>query len=252
MFAVEKNPNALVTLQGRNAREWGGQVTIVASDMREWRSNGGVLADIVVSELLGSFGDNELSPECLDGAAAFMQPDAISIPVSYTSFFAPVLSTRLHQEAASGSAPAALETPYVVMLRSAHLLATPQPCFTFHHPNERAASSGVVNNDRHTSLSFAIDAPAMCHGFAGFFESVLYGNVLMSILPSTHSPGMFSWFPIYFPLVTPVSLAKDSTLDVSLWRRSDRKRVWYEWALTGPLVLSKIHNADGKSSAIGL
>lgn len=24
-------------------------------------------ADIIVSELLGSFGDNELSPECLDG-----------------------------------------------------------------------------------------------------------------------------------------------------------------------------------------
>ena len=24
--------------------------------------------DILVSELLGSFGDNELSPECLDGA----------------------------------------------------------------------------------------------------------------------------------------------------------------------------------------
>lgn len=25
-------------------------------------------ADILVSELLGSWGDNELSPECLDGA----------------------------------------------------------------------------------------------------------------------------------------------------------------------------------------
>jgi hypothetical protein len=29
-------------------------------------------ADIMVSELLGSFGDNELSPECLDGAQAFL------------------------------------------------------------------------------------------------------------------------------------------------------------------------------------
>lgn len=33
---------------------------------------GGVQADIMVSELLGSFGDNELSPECLDGAQAFL------------------------------------------------------------------------------------------------------------------------------------------------------------------------------------
>ena len=30
-------------------------------------------ADILVSELLGSFGDNELSPECLDGASRFLK-----------------------------------------------------------------------------------------------------------------------------------------------------------------------------------
>jgi hypothetical protein len=35
-----------------------------------------------VSELLGSFGDNELSPECLDGAQRFLKPDGISIPSS--------------------------------------------------------------------------------------------------------------------------------------------------------------------------
>lgn len=32
------------------------------------------------SELLGSFGDNELSPECLDGAQRFLRPDGVSIP----------------------------------------------------------------------------------------------------------------------------------------------------------------------------
>ena len=30
-------------------------------------------ADILVTELLGSFGDNELSPECLDGAVRFLK-----------------------------------------------------------------------------------------------------------------------------------------------------------------------------------
>lgn len=30
-------------------------------------------ADILASELLGSFGDNELSPECLDGAQRFLK-----------------------------------------------------------------------------------------------------------------------------------------------------------------------------------
>lgn len=31
------------------------------------------LVDILISELLGSFGDNELSPECLDGAQRFLK-----------------------------------------------------------------------------------------------------------------------------------------------------------------------------------
>lgn len=33
-------------------------------------------ADIMVSELLGSFGDNELSPECLDGAMRFLKRES--------------------------------------------------------------------------------------------------------------------------------------------------------------------------------
>ena len=32
-------------------------------------------ADILVSELLGSFSDNELSPECIDGAQEFLKGD---------------------------------------------------------------------------------------------------------------------------------------------------------------------------------
>ncbi len=32
--------------------------------------------DILVSELLGSFGDNELSPECLDGAMRFLKGES--------------------------------------------------------------------------------------------------------------------------------------------------------------------------------
>jgi protein arginine N-methyltransferase 5 len=49
------------------------------------------------------------------------------------------------------------------------------------------------------------DAPgALLHGFAGYFDSVLYKDVHLSIYPPTHTPNMFSWFPIFFPLRTPV------------------------------------------------
>jgi hypothetical protein len=38
-------------------------------------------ADILVSELLGSFGDNELSPECLDGAQRFLKEGGVRVYV---------------------------------------------------------------------------------------------------------------------------------------------------------------------------
>lgn len=50
---------------------WGEQVEVICQDMRDWEAP--EKADILVSELLGSFGDNELSPECLDGAQRFLK-----------------------------------------------------------------------------------------------------------------------------------------------------------------------------------
>lgn len=68
-------------------------VTIVAADMRHWEAP--QQADILVSELLGSFGDNELSPECLDGAQKFVKDGGVSIPQSYTSFLQPITTAKL-------------------------------------------------------------------------------------------------------------------------------------------------------------
>lgn len=44
---------------------WGDLVEVVLCDMRLWEAL--EKADILVSELLGLFGDNEFFSECLDG-----------------------------------------------------------------------------------------------------------------------------------------------------------------------------------------
>lgn len=59
------------SLQERKEIEWGDRVTLLFGDMRA--IDVPEKADIIVSELLGSFGDNELSPECLDGAMRFLK-----------------------------------------------------------------------------------------------------------------------------------------------------------------------------------
>ena len=84
-------------------------MTVAPADMRSWAAP--ELADILVSELLGSFGDNELSPECLDGAQRFLKPGGISIPAAYTSFLQPVTASKLWNDAKARALRAALIPP---------------------------------------------------------------------------------------------------------------------------------------------
>uniref|UniRef100_A0A3P9H1A5 Protein arginine N-methyltransferase 5 n=3 Tax=Oryzias TaxID=8089 RepID=A0A3P9H1A5_ORYLA len=248
VYAVEKNPNAVITLENWRFEEWGDRVTVVSSDMREWEAP--EKADIIVSELLGSFGDNELSPECLDGAQHFLKDDGVSIPCSYTSFLAPLSSSKLYNEVRGcrerdKSPECHFETPYVVRLHNFHELADPKPCFTFTHPKKD------MNNNRYQCLRFSVGCNSVLHGFAGYFETTLYKDVTLSIKPETHSPGMFSWFPILFPLKQPISIARDDEIAVRFWRCNNGKKVWYEWAVTEP-TCSAIHNPAGRSYTIGL
>ncbi|RUS14777.1 arginine N-methyltransferase 5, partial [Jimgerdemannia flammicorona] len=292
VYAVEKNPNALVTLQNMKAEQWGDQVTVVFTDMRRWKAP--EKCDILVSELLGSFGDNELSPECLDGAQKFLKRKSytyildrvyhwdadnaggISIPASYTAYVTPLSSSKLHSEVAAYKDLAHFETPYVVMFQSVAELADPQPLWRFDHPNCREVPddpdeasmvlSSNLHNVRHTHVTFDSAHAMTVHGVAGYFESVLYDDVIISIHPNTHSPGMFSWFPIFFPLRAPLAVPKGAIVEVDFWRLTDGKKVWYEWCVQtrlevseGPeggkrvvrLTTSPIHNVSGRSSWIG-
>ncbi|KAA0718812.1 Protein arginine N-methyltransferase 5 [Triplophysa tibetana] len=244
----EEQMETNVHLENWKFEEWGDQVTVVSCDMREWTAP--EKADIIVSELLGSFGDNELSPECLDGAQHFLKDDGVSIPCSYTSFLAPLSSSKLYNEVRGcrerdKDPESHFETPYVVRLHNFHQLADPQPCFTFVHPTTD------MNNNRYQCLRFSVGCNTVLHGFAGYFEATLYKDVMLSIKPETHSPGMFSWFPILFPLKQPIQLSSADKVSVRFWRCNNGKKVWYEWAVTEP-ICSAIHNPAGRSYTIGL
>ncbi|RAH44445.1 protein arginine N-methyltransferase [Aspergillus brunneoviolaceus CBS 621.78] len=312
LWAVEKNPNAFVLLQRHNKNHWGGKVTLVHSDMRSWKgpqiAKGAAPAsqsalnstqsptsgtagpdlvpttiDILVSELLGSFGDNELSPECLDGVTHLLTPvHGISIPASYTAHLTPIAAPKLHADVMNQSIsnPAAPETPYVVMLHAIDFLSTNQPSATalmnsgtgshhhhsvrnsistlpggggssespipfvqttwsFEHPNlnippQSPSSSTISNahNVRRTRLTFPVQNRGVCHGLAGYFETVLYRDIELSTNPVTmdaKSQDMISWFPIYFPLKTPLNVPDNGEVVVTMYRQTDNRKVWYEW-----------------------
>ncbi|XP_006459365.1 hypothetical protein AGABI2DRAFT_218502 [Agaricus bisporus var. bisporus H97] len=248
VYAVEKNPNAYVTLQQRKVREWGDRVKLLFGDMRLLEVPEPV--DILISELLGSFGDNELSPECLDGAQRFLKPTGISIPSSYTAHLAPLSSSKLYNEARSGKNAQSLETPYVVMFQAVNILSGDkqepggrcgpqiQECWEFEHPRKdvilNTQGTPLTNNHnvRSARLRFWIPHAGVLHGLAGYFEAILYGNVGLSIHPHRKdvvSKDMLSWFPLFFPFKEPLYLPSGSELQVSIWRLTNERQVWYEW-----------------------
>ncbi|BDD62772.1 hypothetical protein MAP00_007734 [Monascus purpureus] len=312
MWAVEKNPNAFVLLQRHNQHSWGGKVSLVQSDMRSWKGprrdgdapvshlellqdadslvpdSPGVEAvhtrvDILISELLGSFGDNELSPECLDGVTHLLNPvHGISIPASYSSHLTPISAPKLHADVMNQtySNPAAPETPYVVMLHAIDFISTTQSTFpvdsppgdtgsnvssnrsrssghispplpvmelptplvqtawSFSHPNRNipaqplSSTASNSHNIRQTRLTFPCQNRGVCHGLAGYFETVLYRDVELSTNPVTmdaKSANMISWFPIYFPLKTPLNVPDNGEIVITMYRQTDDRKVWYEW-----------------------
>ncbi|GBP55496.1 Protein arginine N-methyltransferase 5 [Eumeta japonica] len=169
----------------------------------------------------GSWGDNELSPECLDGAAGLLRPGGISIPCAYTSYVTPVSSARLWA-AAKGIAGATgiqnsdknLETIWVVFMQNKYDIADVQPVFTFNHPSEGIKDSEgeivrdnkglpMTDNRRSATLTWEAKQNSVLHGFGGYFDCTLYGEHTLSIVPSTHTKGMISWFPVFIPIKVP-------------------------------------------------
>ncbi|KAL6855114.1 hypothetical protein ACO1O0_006252 [Amphichorda felina] len=221
VWALEKNPNAYVYLLQRNETVWGGCVTVVKTDMRAWKGplisdspeTGPVYGkvDILISELLGSFGDNELSPECLDGIQhVIAKPHGISIPSSYTAHFSPISTPKLYADILSRVPvePTAFDTPWVVRLFALDFVSQKVPghpqiqqAWEFVHPIpedtlksiEARRSGGVVgggggsmagaagandHNSRFCRATFVCPNRGVIHGLAGYFESTLYESQL--------------------------------------------------------------------------
>lgn len=92
VVALDKNPNAIVTLRNMIINEGlQDKVILLAGDMRKIDTDA-MKGDILMSELLGSFGDNELSPECLIPTERFLKPGGIYMPWSYTNHVLPLSS----------------------------------------------------------------------------------------------------------------------------------------------------------------
>jgi type II protein arginine methyltransferase len=166
---VEKNPNAIVTLTCLIKSMWPDkEIELIADDMRKVDLN--EKADILVSELLGSFGDNELSPECLDGVQHFLKPTGVSIPSNSISYIRPIQSKRNYLNLTKNFPDHIrpfreqncdiLEVSWVTLLGSVYYIDEPKELFKFVHPNK----DDPIDNTRYGKLEFHAEIDCLLHG----------------------------------------------------------------------------------------
>lgn len=225
--AVEKNPLCTNLLKNRG---WANSsVTVVKSDIRKYQSK--VKFDLAISELLGSFACNELSPDIL----AYVDAE-VMIPSSYTNYLQPVYSPIMSKMVSKVNQ---WERPYVVDITESSFKETGsvQKVWSYDHQ----ARSNELN--WRVELEFELELPNKelypTHGLLGYFTSVLYGEFSIGIHPNQRANGneyCNSWSPLYFPIKKFGAYSGR----VAMERVTGKGDVYYQWDVNGVM-----HNEGG-------
>lgn len=243
--AIEKNSNVIIYLNQKNSQLWNNNVNIFNMDARNYQNHEDLINnyhqpfDMIISELIGSFGCNELMPECIDSVSSsdLCHENCIFIPQRLNSYISPVYSPHLWKLASKMS----VDKLYVPMIPEMEYL-TDEPeliwSFTSKVINRGKSSNQIYHlssnkqNSRQSRVAISPQRKGLIHGLAGFFSSVLYADIEVDNLPK--QPGVMdcvSWLPAYLPLETPLNLLEDQEISIFIRRVCLNQSVWYEWSI---------------------
>lgn len=201
VVAIERNVNCIETLKARLKERK--LLKLIHGDVRDVHDT----FDIVVSELLGSFGCNEACPEILQH---FTDAHTVMIPQAYTSYLQPAYC-EIFEEFHAGR-------PFLANFNSIYFTGTPVHIFEFIHP-------GTNKLDQTSTFEINLSPTNPCNALVGFFEAQLYGSIRIGITPRmNHHELCTSWYPMVFP----VGLL-ELRATVTFSRRSSATSLWYQW-----------------------
>lgn len=176
---VEKNPKCICVLE-TTVRVYR-NVSLKCEELRNYPDLD--CFDLVVSELLGSFGCNEACPEILQ---RFSHSKAVMIPESNRSVIHYVY-TGLEQVLSH-------KRPYLIHFSTSVAVTRSQTVFEFTHPCKNRLNQTLI-------LKFDGDFLEMSNALCGYFEATLYGPYKIGNSPSLNAlEKCSSWFPTVFPI----------------------------------------------------
>ena len=170
--------------------------------------------DLVISELLGCFGDDEFLPELtVTMCNLFHKPGGISIPESWESYIAPVQTFNI--DALLRNAKRSQSTYTTGLPEDCVFLAEPQlvwkgSCYSysgsFFRLLEFPLASFVLRTNCGQQKSTSSTSEFLVHGLLGYFKAFLYKDIFIDTRHTSPLRNSFHWECFYLPLNTPVRL----------------------------------------------
>ncbi len=174
--------------------------------------------DVLVSETLGNYALEENILETIEDAKRFLKPTGVILPAKISQFVCPVITDHLYREIDvwpsvgfgldfTEARELTMHNMYVKTVRPEDLLL-----------NENREWDTVDFSKKNLSMrtgkqSFIIKKSVTIYGFALWWDAEIVKGVHLSTSPfepATH------WEQIFLPLLTPVTLASGSTMELTL------------------------------------
>jgi len=208
--------------------------------------------DLIISELIGNFGDNEDCHRILaDARGRFLKPGGLMLPLRVTTFFVPVSSLMAHEQILSGVCKSVsrthdlrkllerlgLDDPfdvyYDVIVPERRHLGAPRKARVFDLGADR------VDTTYRIDLSFTASAPGPLTGFKGYFIADLTEQIRLDISGSDIESRLTSdsWKHAYLPLRRPIDVRSGVSIKLTLERKANEDKSLastfrYRWQAT--------------------
>lgn len=205
--------------------------------------------DIIISETIGNFGDNEDCHHILtDARTRFLKPGGRMLPERLTTFFVPVSSPKAHAQIEEGKCKAISEVHaldkllsrleiddpfavyYDVVLPESAYLSSPRRARRFDF------TTGKSEPTYRVVVRFPVTTDGLLTGFKGYFIAHLAEGVIVDISgwDIDRRKASDSWKHSYLPIRKPIEVRRGQTITLTLERLLQANRASpfsfrYQW-----------------------
>ena len=250
VFAVEQTSILITARQIAKQNRLDDRICFIRGDSRDVQLP--EQADLMVSELLGSFGiEEDVLPLTLDARNRFLKKGARLIPQALTLFVAPVEAPEVYDTISFWDNIYGFDyRPMKAYLTSSTWVETFSPKALLSDPRElkRIDLRGNSQTRLKTHIECRVQRRGVLHGFCGFFSAQLAPGILLSnspLGPPTH------WKQRFFPTPEPVELQEGDLILIDLSTSRVKGLVHFNWTI-GTSSNGRVTGLHGLSTFLGM